>query len=148
MGRVIVVQPDASRRREVARALVAGGHSVVPVATAREAESLGESFEVGVVDLELPDGSGMHLAARLSGFGRLHARVFTASDLECSAARRAAPMGAVVAHDAPLTVLLEAVARALGSREHGAQPTRSGVRSSAPAHAWPFPPREADSKGG
>gem|GEM_PF-6694272 len=119
----------------------------MPVGTAREAEALGESFEVGVVDLELPDGSGMHLAARLSGFGRLRARVFTASDLACSAARRAAPMGAVVAHGAPLAVLVEAGGHALGSRERGAQPTRSGVGSSAPVHAGPFPPHEADSKG-
>ncbi len=147
MGRIIIVQPDRSMRRDVARALATRGHSVVPVGSAREAEALSEPFEVGVVELELPDGSGMHLAARLSGFGRLHARIFTARDVGSSAARRAAPMGAVVAHDAPLDELLEAVDRALTARGASAQSTRSEIRPSNSVHSWPSSVREADSKG-
>lgn len=146
MARIILVQPVPAIRRDVARALVAHGHSVVPVASAREAEALSEPFEVGVIDLELPDGSGMHLAARLSGFGRLQARVFTASDLGGGPARRAAPMGTVVPRDAPLEALLATVERALAAREPPAQPARSEVRPSTSVHSWPSPAQQADSK--
>jgi DNA-binding NarL/FixJ family response regulator len=103
-----------------------------------DAEALAETFDVGIFELELPDGSGLHLAARMSGFGRLHARIFTTRSLTGTAARRAAPMGVVLSHDAPTKVLLDAVADALASRETSGQLTRSGVRPSVPVEAWPF----------
>ncbi|MBN2191939.1 MAG: response regulator transcription factor [Polyangiaceae bacterium] len=114
--------------------------------TSHEAAATAEAFDVGVVDLELPDGSGLHLAARLSGFGRLRGRVFTASQLESAVARRAAPMGPVVVRGAPAAVLLDAIDRVLAAMDRAAETMRSGVRPSAPVHPWPFASGAAGSK--
>lgn len=65
--RILLVDDDVDVRSVVARVLKRLGHTVVPCATAEEAEACEETFDVAVIDLNLGSqaGNGLNLLQRL-----------------------------------------------------------------------------------
>lgn len=137
MSRIMLVQPHTAGRDEREQALKGAGHHVFAVATIHEAERVGQSFDVGVFAIDLPDGSGLHLAARMSGLGRVHSRLFVATDPNSALARRAAAMGPLLRADAPLSALLDAIDQVLSAQAQEDGAARSRVRPSTLIHTWP-----------
>lgn len=74
-GRLLLVEDDEASRNVLARLLRLGGWEVVTAArldAALEAAGAGP-FDLLVSDLDLPDGSGLELARRIAGPGRVPA---------------------------------------------------------------------------
>jgi DNA-binding response OmpR family regulator len=63
---VLLVEDDVDLREELAACLTRGGFSVVGAASVQEAErALEARFDLLVLDINLPDGSGLELCQRL-----------------------------------------------------------------------------------
>ncbi len=69
--RFLIVEDDADVRDVLAADLQARGHDVVPVGTVADGRNAldGGGFDVLVVDVGLPDGRGLNLAAEASARG-------------------------------------------------------------------------------
>ena len=113
VARVLVVLNDRALAATLARLLEDRHHEVVLVHSCRDADRLHESFDVGVFAVALSDGSGVHLAARLSGFGRVHARIFFTDDRPSPALSRAAALGPVLRLGTPVDFVLDTVEAAV-----------------------------------
>jgi DNA-binding response OmpR family regulator len=109
---VLIVEDDPMIRRAVTRALRGAGHEVVAVARCGGARSLGRAFDVAVLDLELPDGTGVDMAGELLGVGATEGVVFFSGAADQSLLVRAAQLGEVVAKSGDLGTLLQAVSAA------------------------------------
>lgn len=113
---VLIVEDDPMVRRAVARALRGAGHQVVAVERCDAARGLGHAFDVAVLDLELPDGTGVEMARELLGVGTTEGVVFFSGAVDESLLLRAAKLGKVVAKSGDLGSLLEAVAQLRATR--------------------------------
>jgi DNA-binding NarL/FixJ family response regulator len=94
---VLVVDDDRDFRRLAARMLAGMGLRVVGEAgTVAEAESLAASLrpEAMLVDVGLPDGDGLELAARLAALAWRPRVVITSSDAEATTPDGARRLGA------------------------------------------------------
>lgn len=121
--------------RAVKRTLERRGHRVTSVATLAAArELLDQRFDAAILDIELPDGSGVTMAAELLGAETAPVVVFFSGVTDGETKARAADYGGVVAKGAGLHELLRAVEDALSERralaagaEHeGGEPRGSG----------------------
>lgn len=124
---VLVVEDDPALRRAIARALRTAGHHVVVAERCGRARSLSCAFDVAVLDLELPDGTGVDVAGELLGLGRAGGVVFFSAAADPLLLGRASRLGAVVRKGASLEGLLAAV-RAFPRRGRGGQPRRPIAR--------------------
>jgi DNA-binding response OmpR family regulator len=112
-------------RRAITRALQGAGHEVVAVERCGGARGLGRAFDVAVLDLELPDGTGVDMAGELLGLGTTEGVVFFSGAADPSLLVRAAQFGEVVAKSGDFGTLLQAVSaapRGVSSVRRGAQP--------------------------
>lgn len=109
---VLVVEDDPMIRRAITRALQGAGHEVVAVERCGGARALGRAFDVAVLDLELPDGTGVDMAGELLGLGAAGGVVFFSGAADPSLLVRAAQFGEVVAKSGDLRSLLQAVSAA------------------------------------
>ncbi len=123
---VLVVEDDPALRRAIARALRTAGHHVVVAERCGRARSLRCDFDVAVLDLELPDGTGVDVAGELLGLGRTARVVFFSGAADPLLLGRASRLGAVVRKGTNLDGLLAAV-RAV-PRARGGQPRRLSAR--------------------
>lgn len=65
--RILLVEDDAKVRREIRRALCPTGHELVEAPTVAEAIAhLPSGFDLVLLDVRLPDGSGVDVAAAVS----------------------------------------------------------------------------------
>jgi DNA-binding response OmpR family regulator len=68
---LLLIEDDADLRLELADYLSASGYDVTTAATVWEAEAaLGINFDLLVVDINLPDGSGLELCRRMRSYIR------------------------------------------------------------------------------
>lgn len=109
---VLIVEDDPAIRRAITRALQSAGHEVVAVERCGGARGLGRAFDVAVLDLELPDGTGVDMAGELLGLGAAEGIVFFSGAADPSLLVRAAQLGEVVTKGADLRSLLRAVSAA------------------------------------
>lgn len=109
---VLIVEDDPMIRRAITRALQGAGHEVVAVEHCGGARGLGRAFDVAVLDLELPDGTGVDMAGELLGLGATEGVVFFSGAADPSLLVRAARLGEVVAKSGDLQALLRAVSAA------------------------------------
>lgn len=107
--RVLVVEDDPAVRRAVARALRHAGHEVVVAERCDGARGLSPSVDVAVLDLELPDGTGVDFAGELLGLGAAGGVVFFSGAIDPSLLGRASRLGTVVTKGDDLARLIEAV---------------------------------------
>ncbi|MBX3182287.1 MAG: response regulator [Polyangiaceae bacterium] len=133
MTRLLLVEDYPPLATVVAIALRRGtGHEVVRVGSVSRAEAaLAERgvFDVAVLDIDLPDGSGVDLARRLIERGQVSACVFfTASrdEAERAAARQVGP---VVDKLATMDELVQVVLTHLGASAEHAPKLREALRS-------------------
>jgi len=106
---VLVLEDDPLVRRGLSRALRVAGHAVVAVERCSGVRGLAHGFDVAILDLELPDGSGVEVASELLAIGATDGVVFFSGAGDPVLLRRAQRLGAVVAKSGNLKPLLEAI---------------------------------------
>jgi CheY-like chemotaxis protein len=108
--RALIVEDDPVVARSIARRLLREGYTVSLAQSCRAARAAGLGFQVGILDLDLPDGSGADLADELLRLGAVRGVVFYTGSLDGALRNRASLFGPVVdkAHE------LEEVVEALG----------------------------------
>ena len=147
MPHILLVQASEMMAAAVRHVLASHGHRVVVAHSCREAESKCEQFDVGILDLRLPDGSGVHLAARLSGFGRLRSRIFYTDTRHGPLSQPRSVPGPILSHGAPIERLLAEVDNVLAALDRESVQPRS-VRRCAPSMRTSNAPAEAGGSGG
>ena len=113
--RVLVVEDDPLVARALARALMSHG-LIVDIALSCEAARVLEGrYDLGVFDIELPDGFGTNLARELALRATVCGIVFYTGACYQPLLRRAWQLGEVVAKQGGVQSLLEAVRTRLSS---------------------------------
>jgi DNA-binding NarL/FixJ family response regulator len=107
------------------------GHTIEAAATIAQARGGSSRFDVGVFDLELPDGSGLELAVELIGSGRVQGAVFFTACRDPEILEDAERFGLVVPKDGTLQRLVDAVAQACNDLKRQARPAALVVNGPA-----------------
>jgi DNA-binding response OmpR family regulator len=124
---ILVVEDDPTLRRAIARALQRAGHEVVVAERCGGARELSGAFDVAVLDLELPDGTGVDVAGELLGLGRASGVVFFSGAADPSLLGRASRLGTVVAKSGNFDRLLAAVSAVPAHSRRRAGQSRAGL---------------------
>jgi len=126
--RVLLVEDDPELARTVERSLGHYGHRTVIASTVAASEALSESFDCGILDIDLPDGSGVRLAETLLDRGQIGAAVFFSASTDPDTLAEAREIGPFVAKTAGVRVLEKAVAEAVSeaARQVAGSETISG----------------------
>lgn len=143
--RILVVEDDPMVRRALGRALGARGFAVFIAARSNEARSPNEHFDVGVFDIDLPDGDGIALAEELMRRGTVHAALFFSGRTDADLVQRAEQLGPFIAKSlgasAVVAAIPQLIAKALKAIAAGGEDvplvtgplrTQSGVRRKVP----------------
>ncbi|MEZ4375077.1 MAG: response regulator [Polyangiaceae bacterium] len=119
MTRVLVVEDYPPLATVVAIALRRStGHEVVRVGSVQRAvAAISEhpAFDVVVMDIDLPDGSGVELARQLIGEGKARTCVFFTASRDDKLRKDARALGPVVDKLAPMSELVRVVLENLGA---------------------------------
>lgn len=110
------------------------GYEVQHVENCAQARSVGGSFNIGVLDVELPDGFGTDLCADLLDLGIISCVVFFTGTMDQNLLRRAGTFGAVVGKSEGPEPLLASIREALANRPRQAAGGEDDTRK-------PFSPR-------
>lgn len=111
--RVLAVEDNAILARPLTRFLAHSGYEVRYVDSCARARALDETFDVGVFDLELADGSGVDLCIELRARGVVHGAVFYTGVVDSAALARAAQVATVVRKTESAEALRQAICAAL-----------------------------------
>src|SRR5262245_62569883 len=95
---VLLVEDDPELARTVERSLAHYGHRTVIASSVAGAEALTESFDCGILDIDLPDGNGVRLAEPLLDRGQIGAVVFFSASSDHAKMAEAREMGLIVAN--------------------------------------------------
>lgn len=109
MARLLVVEDYPPLATVIAIGLRRDGHEVERVGSVTRAESTTGAFELAVIDIELPDGSGVELAERLLAASRCRAVVFYTASRDRTHRAHAALFGPVVEKSGNLDPLRDVV---------------------------------------
>lgn len=110
--RVILVEDDPELARTVERVLARYGHATCVAHSVAAAEALTGSFDCGILDIDLPDGNGVDLAARLLDEGQVGAVVFFSASTDPDVIAQARELGPFVSKAAGTRELERALAEA------------------------------------
>ena len=94
--RVVLVEDDPELARTVERVLARYGHTTRVATSVASAEALTGSFDCGVLDIDLPDGNGVELAARMLDAGQVGAVVFFSASTDPDVIAQARELGPFV----------------------------------------------------
>lgn len=94
--RALIVDDDPVVGRAIARRLLREGYTVSLAQTCRSARASGSGFTVAILDLDLPDGSGVDLADELLRLGAVQGVVFYTGSLDAELRERALAFGTVL----------------------------------------------------
>jgi DNA-binding response OmpR family regulator len=95
--KVLLVEDDPELARTVERVLARYGHNTTTAASVAAAEGLTGSFDCGILDIDLPDGNGVHLAGRMLDGGQVGAVVFYSASTDPDVIAEACELGPFVA---------------------------------------------------
>jgi DNA-binding response OmpR family regulator len=109
MARFIVVEDFPPLASAIRLAMVREGHSVVQCHTVKAALALQGSFDHAVLDIDLPDGSGVELAEQLLRESHVDSVVFFTASRDRDVLARAAGQGLVVDKAAGCGCLMAAI---------------------------------------
>ena len=109
--RVLVLDSQAQSRAIVNRALSSEGCLITAVRSCGECRTTAGSFDVGIFDIELPDGLGIDVVRELVARGRLGRAIFFTSHVQPELLDRALSLGVVVGKNEHVEVLRRAVRR-------------------------------------
>jgi CheY-like chemotaxis protein len=107
--RALIVEDDPVVARSVARRLLREGYTVSMAGPCRAAPAAGRGFQIAVLDLDLPDGSGVALAEELLRHGAVRALGFYTGSVDMAQRERAALYGPVIDKGQELEDLLAAL---------------------------------------
>ncbi|HXK16278.1 MAG TPA: response regulator [Polyangiaceae bacterium] len=107
--RALIVEDDPVVARSIARRLLHLGYTVSLAQTCRAGRAAGLGFQVAVLDLDLPDGSGADLADELLRVGAVRNIVFYTGSLNVAERERAERFGAVIDKGRDLADLIAAL---------------------------------------
>lgn len=141
--RALIVDDDPVVARSIGRRLLRAGYSVSLAHSCRGARASGPGFQVAVLDLDLPDGSGADLADELLRLGAVRGVVFYTGSLDGATRQRALAFGAIIDKTQELEEVIRAAERFPASppishfsaaprpraRPSGARLTRVGAES-------------------
>jgi CheY-like chemotaxis protein len=96
LTRALIVEDDPVVARSIARRLLREGYTVSLAQNCRAARAAGKGFQVAVLDLDLPDGSGADLADHLLRHGAVQSIVFYTGSLDHTQRERAGLLGNVI----------------------------------------------------
>ena len=99
--------------RTVERSLAHYGHRTTLAGSVAAAEALSDSFDCGILDIDLPDGNGVRLAEALLDRGQIGAVVFFSASSDPDVLERARELGSFVAKTAGMRELERALASAV-----------------------------------
>jgi ActR/RegA family two-component response regulator len=123
---ILHVEDDKLVARSLRRWLERRGFVVTSVGTCAEAQACKTNPVCGVFDIDLPDGDGIQLAAKLLEQAQVQRAVFYTATCDAEAMARAAALGPVVSKGGNLENLLRALTNAGTTAEHAAAPD-SGI---------------------
>jgi DNA-binding NarL/FixJ family response regulator len=130
---VLVLEDDPMVRRGLSRALRVAGHDVVAVERCSGVRALSHrsdhGFDVAILDLELPDGSGVEVASELLAVGATQGVVFFSGAYDPALLSRAERFGAVVAKSENLEPLLQAIESSRSRHPKRSRRVRSAPRT-------------------
>ncbi|MEO8905954.1 MAG: response regulator [Polyangiaceae bacterium] len=118
--RLLVVEDDVAVARALSRTLARRGFSVTMCRSCTAARTLTHTFDSAVLDLDLPDGSGVDLARELIAGGKVPSVLFFTGSCDNAMLARARRIGTVVMKaegTSPILAFLGAIAP-----EHAAPP--------------------------
>jgi len=113
--RVLLIEDDPTLARGLARLLMARGLTVEIALSCTAARSIPGHFDLGIFDIELPDGLGVDLAQELSLRTKVCAVMFYTGATYQPLLRRAAQFGPVVSKQSGPRALLQAAQTRLAS---------------------------------
>lgn len=111
--RVVLVEDDPELARTVERVLARYGHVTTIAPTVAAADALTGSYDCGILDIDLPDGNGVHLAARMLDSGQVGVVVFYSASTDLDVIAEANELGPFVAKSAGTRELERALAEAI-----------------------------------
>jgi CheY-like chemotaxis protein len=117
MLRVLVVEDFPPLAKGLVRALKHAGYAVQMAASRAEARHVEGCFDAAIVDLELPDGSGIDVAGELRACGQAQEFIFFTACRDAGLLASAAAIGRVVDKGAGVAILLECLNQWLVSRD-------------------------------
>ena len=120
-ARLLVVDDEERLRQTFARALTGRGYDVTQAASHADAMRIlsAESFDLLLLDINLPDATGWDVLRDLRAAGRsLPSIVFSAVPPKTARVREFGPVG-VLHKPFPMDALFQLVERTVGARAHG-----------------------------
>ncbi len=109
--RALIVDDDPVVGRSIGRRMLREGYTISLAQTCRGARAAGPGFQVAVLDLDLPDGSGVDLAAELLRLGAVRGVVFYTGSLDGAVRDRALGFGPLVDKTSDLEHVIRAADR-------------------------------------
>jgi DNA-binding response OmpR family regulator len=106
MFRLLVVEDFLPLAKAMVRTLGQHGFEVVRAASRAEASEREGWFDAAIVDLELPDATGIEVVGDLRAGGQVDLVVFFTACRDCALLSLAAETGKVVAKDAGVAMLV------------------------------------------
>lgn len=128
--RVVLVEDDPELARTVERVLSRYGHVTTVAANVAAAQALQGNFDCGILDIDLPDGSGVDLAGRMLDGGQVGAVVFYSASSDPDVIAQAREIGPFVAKADGTRALERALAEAVSCAAR--QVAGGGSPSAAP----------------
>ena len=111
--RVVLVEDDPELARTVERVLARYGHVTTVASSVAAANALTGSFDCGILDIDLPDGNGVQLAAPMLDGGQVGVDVFYSASTDPSVMADASELGPFVAKSAGINELTRALGEAI-----------------------------------
>jgi CheY-like chemotaxis protein len=105
----LIVEDDPVVARAIARRLLRDGYTVSVAQSCHAGRAAGSGFQVAILDLDLPDGSGADLAGELLRLGAVQSVVFYTGSLDSAERERAQRFGRVVDKGRDLEEVVEAL---------------------------------------
>jgi CheY-like chemotaxis protein len=107
--RALIVDDDPVVARSIARRLLREGYTVSLAQTCRAARASGAGFQFAILDLDLPDGSGVDLADELLRLGAVRGVVFYSGSLDNAQRERALAFGTLLDKSRDLEEVIQAL---------------------------------------
>lgn len=114
--RILVVEDDAALARPLVRLLTRSGHEVEHADSCANARATNGTFDLGVFDVELPDGLGIDLGSDLLSSGTIRGVVFFTGTVDDALLKRASRVGLCVRKSEGAEPLLDTIRVALAHR--------------------------------
>jgi ActR/RegA family two-component response regulator len=94
--RLLVVEDDVTLARALSRTLARRGFSVAVARSCTAARSLAQTFDMAILDLDLPDGNGVDLARQLLDSAKVPGVMFFTGSTDVAMLARARRLGPLV----------------------------------------------------